>query len=734
LRNARNFDGHIFPQHPVAHLHVEALAQPRSHIGSLSVDVPVTVRPVDGDIAVGDGGGHLALQRDGEYIAGIKVVAEQGTDVGGIVETVDIGGHQTYPSPQVPALGVHRSSCQRQRQCHPRCCRFHRPSEDIEYGTTARIIGPFATNRKSMKSHLSQLLSSAVQTLQGQGDLPADTRPAINLERTRDRQHGDFASNLAMVLSKAAGTKPRHLAEKLVAALPASQQVTRVEVAGPGFINFFLSPAAYYATCNQILEQKQQYGRSDLGQGKSVQVEFVSANPTGPLHVGHGRGAAYGATVADLLEAIGYRVHREYYVNDAGRQMDILAASVYLRYLDLCGEPLTFPANGYKGDYVWDIAASLHRKHGDALCHTAAEVFLAVPADEPQGGDKEAHIDGLINRVKSLLGDHYREAFNLGLDSILENIRRDLEEFGVHYDEWFSERSLTSNGSVQRAIQRLKDSGHAYQDKGALWFRSTDYGDEKDRVVVRENGQTTYFASDIAYHMNKLERGYDRVIDIWGADHHGYVPRVKAALAALGDDPDKLDVLLVQFAILYRGGQKVQMSTRSGEFVTLRELRHEVGNDAARFFYVMRKCEQHMDFDLDLAKSQSSDNPVYYIQYAHARVASVFRQLDGKGIAWDRANGSSKLQRLTETHEDALLVSLSRYPEIVEAAAVGHEPHQLAHFLRDLANEFHTYYNAHQFLVEEKDVRDARLNLIEATRQVLANGLQLLGVSAPDSM
>jgi len=586
-----------------------------------------------------------------------------------------------------------------------------------------------------MKSLLSQLLSDAVQTLQAQGDLPDDTAIAISLERTRDRQHGDFASNLAMVLCKAARSKPRDLAEKLVAALPASNAVTRIEIAGPGFINFFLSPAAYHAAVGDILEQQAEYGRSDLGQGKSVQVEFVSANPTGPLHVGHGRGAAYGATVADLLAAVGYNVHREYYVNDAGRQMDILATSVYLRYLELCGEELVFPANGYQGDYVWDIGASLHRQHGDALRYPASELFQGVPDDEPAGGDKEAHIDGLINRAKELLDENrYREVFDLGLNTILDNIRRDLEGFGVHYDEWFSERSLTSNGAVDRAIQRLKDTGYLYKDKGALWFRSTDFGDEKDRVVVRDNGQTTYFASDIAYHMNKLERGYARVIDIWGADHHGYVPRVKAALTALGDDAGKLDVLLVQFAVLYRGGEKVQMSTRSGEFVTLRELRHEVGNDAARFFYVMRKCEQHMDFDLDLAKSQSNDNPVYYIQYAHARVASVFRQMEEKGIQWDPVNGKAQLPRLKESHEDALLVSLSRYPEIVEAAAVGHEPHQLVHFLRDLANEFHTYYNAHQFLVDDADLRDARLNLIKATQQVIANGLGLLGVSAPDSM
>jgi len=600
-----------------------------------------------------------------------------------------------------------------------------------------------------MKHHLSQLLSEAVQTLKARGDLPEDLSIEIGLERTRDRKHGDFASNLAMVLCKLArskvnrlearegplGGKPRDLAEKLVAALPDSDLVTKVDIAGPGFINFFLSPAAYHTTITQVLEQGDRYGRSNIGQGKSIQVEFVSANPTGPLHVGHGRGAAYGATVADLLAATGYQVHREYYVNDAGRQMDILATSVYLRYLDLCGEEAVFPANGYKGDYVWDVAASLHRKHGDALRHTAAEVFADIPADEPDGGDKELHIDALIQRCKDLLGaEHYRESFDLGLNSILENIRRDLEEFGVHYDDWFSERSLTETGLVESAVQRLTEAGHIYEKKGALWFRSTDFGDEKDRVVVRDNGQSTYFASDIAYHMNKLERGYDRVIDVWGADHHGYVPRVKAALTAIGDDADKLDVLLVQFAVLYRGGKKVQMSTRSGEFVTLRELRNEVGNDAARFFYVMRKCEQHMDFDLDLAKSQSSDNPVYYIQYAHARIASVLRQMPDKGMQWDREMGAQNLHQLDEAHEDALMVNLSRYPEIVEAAAINHEPHAVAHYLRDLANDFHTYYNAHQFLIEDPALRNARLNLIQATGQVIANGLKLLGVTAPDSM
>ena len=428
-------------------------------------------------------------------------------------------------------------------------------------------------------------------------------------------------------------------------------------------------------------------------------------------------------------------MHREYYVNDAGRQMDILAASVWLRYLELCGEAVVFPANAYRGDYVWDIAGTLHREHGDAYHVPVAHVFDGLPPDEPAGGDKERYIDAVIARARELLGDNrYRFVFELGLNTILEDIRDDLREFGVVYDEWYSERSLSERGAVQRAIERLRDAGQLYERDGALWFRSTAFGDEKDRVVVRENGQTTYFASDIAYHMDKLERGFDRVIDVWGADHHGYVPRVKAALQALGDDPERLDVRLVQFATLYRGGEKVQMSTRSGEFVTLRQLRKEVGRDAARFFYVMRKSEQHLDFDLDLAKSRSSDNPVYYVQYAHARVASVLRQLAERGLERHPERGLAALGRLTESQEQALLTGVARYPEVVESAALAHEPHQLVHFLREVANDFHVYYTTHQFLVEDGDLRDARLALVLAVQQVLGNGLRLLGVSAPEAM
>lgn len=586
-----------------------------------------------------------------------------------------------------------------------------------------------------MKHYLEQLVSQSLATLRDSGGLPVDAPERIQIDRTRDKSHGDFACNIALILAKDAGRKPRELAQEIVDGLPESNLLTKAEVAGPGFVNFFLSADAYHEVVGNILELAERYGRSDIGAGQRVQVEFVSANPTGPLHVGHGRGAAYGAAVADLLAAAGFEVHREYYVNDAGRQMDILAASVWLRYLELCGEEIRFPANGYRGDYVWDIAATLHRTRGEAFRHPAAAVFEGLPADEADGGDKEEYIDAVIERARTLLGaDGYREVFDAGLKTILDDIRQDLHEFGVDYQEWFSERSLTENGAVDRVTERLRQAGHLYEQDGAQWFRSTDFGDEKDRVVVRDNGQRTYFASDIAYHADKLERGYDRVIDVWGADHHGYVPRVRAAMRALGDDDAKLDVLLVQFAILYRGGEKAQMSTRSGEFVTLRELRDEVGNDAARFFYVMRKCEQHLDFDLDLAKSQSADNPVYYVQYAHARVCSVLRQLQEKGLHRSVQRGQENLHLLGESHEQDLMSTLSRFPEVVENAAIQHEPHQLAHYLRELANDFHTYYNAHQFLVEDDGLRDARLNLILAVRQVIANGLGLLGVSAPETM
>ncbi len=585
-----------------------------------------------------------------------------------------------------------------------------------------------------MQRHLQELIAQALRKLD---DLPDTACADIQIGRTRDRRHGDFACNIALTLARQAKCAPRDLAARICAALPDSPRLTRVEIAGPGFINFTVTAASRQGVVARVLEEGEDYGRNDFGAGRRILIEFVSANPTGPLHVGHGRGAAYGAAVADLLETCGYQVEREYYVNDAGRQMAILACSVWLRYLEQCGEGITFPSNAYRGDYIQRIATDLRQTHGDRFRHPAASVMADLPADadDDGNGDKEAHIDALIERCRQLLSDDdYALLFAASIDDILADIRDDLADFGVHYQRWFREQSLLDSGQVEAVIGRLREAGHLYEKDGAWWFRSTDFGDEKDRVVIRDNGQLTYFATDIAYHADKYERGYDAMIDIWGADHHGYVPRVRAAIEALALASDALEVLLVQFAVLYRSGEKVQMSTRSGQFVTLRELRAEVGNDAARFFYVMRKCEQHMDFDLDLARSQSNENPVYYIQYAHARVCSVLRQLGERDLGWDRARGLSALDLLQTDHEQALLTALENYPEVVLAAGKNREPHQIAYFLRELAHRLHTYYNASQFLVDDDALRDARLCLIIATRQVLANGLGLLAVSAPESM
>ena len=586
-----------------------------------------------------------------------------------------------------------------------------------------------------MKNQLAELLEQALAALRQDGTLPTEAVVDIQIDRGRANAHGDYSTNIAMQLAKPARRPPRELAQLIVNALPRHQYIERVEVAGPGFINFFLTSAAAFAVIPEIIEAGARYGLSRIGADRQVLLEFVSANPTGPLHVGHGRGAAFGAALGNLLTSAGFRVRREYYINDAGRQMDILALSVLVRYLEACGENVRFPDNGYRGDYIRHIADDLHTRQGERFRIAGNEITQALPADASQGGDQEEYVDALIRRAKTLLGEPaYREVQQTALQSILADIRADLQEFGVSYDEWFSERALLSGGAVERAIERLSSMGHLYTDAGALWFRSSAFGDEKDRVVRRSDGQITYFASDIAYHIDKLERGFDCAIDIWGADHHGYVARIQAALAALGYAPQRLEIRLVQFAILYRGSQRLSMSTRSGEFVTLRALREEVGNDAARFFYVMRRPEQHLDFDLDLAKSQSNDNPVYYIQYAHARICSVMRQLAERGGSHDPALGLQAIEHLTEAHERQLLAQLGRYPELVETAALAHEPHQLGHYLRELANAFHTYYNAHPFLVDNSKLRNARLNLIIATRQVLHNGLTILGVSAPQSM
>ena len=582
-----------------------------------------------------------------------------------------------------------------------------------------------------MKDQLQDLIKKCIQDLISKGIL-IEMPPNVRLDHTKDNSHGDYATNIALMLSKQAKMNPVDLAKIIVDQLEESNFINKIEIAGPGFINFFISDESSSSVVSEIIDQGALYGSSEIGQGKKVLLEYVSANPTGPLHVGHGRGAAYGATISNLLRAIGFKVDNEYYVNDAGRQMDILAVSIYLRYLSLCGDNLRFPDNGYQGQYIKDIAQVIYDTSGEEFYKKLDLIFANVSKDGSEGGDKESHIDGLIENSKSILGDSFRAIFQVGIESILGGIKSDLSEFGVVFEKWFSEQSLIDTGLSESCISKLKESQKVYEKDGALWFKTTNYGDEKDRVVVRDNGNHTYFASDIAYHFDKFERGYDKIINVWGADHHGYISRVKASIDALGHSPDKLEILLVQFANLYRGGSKVQMSTRSGSFVTLEDLRKEVGNDAARFFYILRKSEQHMDFDLDLAKSKTNENPVYYIQYAHARICSVFRQANEKEMEVDHSQANLSL--LTEGIEKNIIKELSRYKSVLESSALQYEPHQLAYYLRDLSTHFHSYYNACKFIVEDKHLTQARLSLIHATRQILINGLSILGVSAPESM
>ena len=601
---------------------------------------------------------------------------------------------------------------------------------------------------------LASLFDDAINVLKQQGTLPADWQNNSQITRTKDASHGDFASNIAMTAAKVAKTNPRALAEKIVQALPDNKDIRQVDIAGPGFINVFLNADAKFAVLSDIFARQDRFGLSEQFTGQKVQVEFVSANPTSSLHVGHGRGAAFGMSVANLLEAVGYDVTREYYVNDAGRQMDILATSTYLRYLEANGETIIFPVNGYQGDYVRDIANTVKNQHGDSYVHPFAQVANDVPVDATfdtnadgekvlLSGDKEAHIDSLIANSKALLGDGYALFLNAALTSILADIKDDLNDFGVSYQCWFSERSI--DAEIEPVLQLLDDKGYLYEKDGNIWFKSTDFGDEKDRVVRRANGQSTYFASDIAYHKNKFDRGFDKVVNVWGADHHGYVPRVKAALLALGIDAERLDVVLVQFVALWRGAEKVQMSSRSGKFVTLRELRQEVGNDAARFYYVARKPEVHVDFDLELAKSQSKDNLVYYIQYAHARVCRVLEKLAASGLNVDDAIGAEQQSLLTAPAEEEVIKLLAAYPTTLLRAATGYEPHILTNYLKELAALFHGWYDSNRILPlsltsgetptqAEMDMMQARLRLSKAVRQVLANGLGLLGLSAPTSM
>lgn len=560
-----------------------------------------------------------------------------------------------------------------------------------------------------MKGKLQKIVQDSLNTLNLQSN-------NIRIDHTKDKTQGDFATNIAMVLCKQVQISPKDLAQQIIDNIAKNDIINTIEVAGPGFINFFMNSAASNSVISDILENADNFGINTPNSKDRILLEFVSANPTGPLHVGHGRGAAYGASVANLLRSVGHNVDCEYYVNDAGRQMDILATSVYLRYI----ETDKFPDNGYKGDYILKISAKINNIE-------KIDIFNNICLDAKDGGDKEQHIDDLIANCKQSLGADYKKIFNLAIKYILQLIKDDLTDFGVEYQRWFSEQSLIDDNLSQNIIKKLENSNHIYQKDGAKWFKTTDFGDEKDRVVVRKNGLHTYFASDIAYHLDKFERGYDKIINVWGADHHGYIARIKASISALNHDPEKLEILLVQFANLYLNGEKIAMSTRNGSFVELKELREEIGNDCARFFYIMRKSDQHMDFDLDLAKSRTNENPVFYIQYAHARICSVLAKVTTK-------NGTIDFALLNLEVEKELIKELGKYTRVLELSAKNYEPHLLAYYLRDLAGKFHSYYNNSEFLVNNVNLQTTRISLITATKQILKNGLNILGVSAAKKM
>jgi len=590
-----------------------------------------------------------------------------------------------------------------------------------------------------VKNDLQHLLQGALKSLEG-SLLPQSVDPSwVTVDRTRDAQHGDFASNIAMRLAKSVGRNPRELATAIIAALPANELVTKAEVAGAGFINFFLAKDLFAKELLRVHREGENYGRANPHTRRKVLLEFVSANPTGPMHVGHGRQAAFGDALGRLLAAAGDDVTREYYINDAGRQTEILAVSVWLRYLEVCGETLVFPQNGYRGDYLLPVAKEFHARLGTIWHRPAATVFANLPPDAP-AGDKDQYIDALIARGRELLGaDHWQTLLQRSIDAMLAEIRDDLDGYGVHFDKWTSEREFNASGAIDRALERLRKADLLYTKDGAQWFRATRFGDDEDRVVVRDNGVTTYFASDIAYHLEKRERGFDTLINIFGADHHGYITRLRGGLQAFGHPGECLEVLLIQLVALYRNGEKLSMGKREANFVTLRQLRAEVGNDACRIFYLMRSNDQSLDFDLELAKSKSNENPVFYIQYAHARVASVMKELAARSLTYDPKTAENIVTAqgatlLAGAHAEAMLSCLSRYPEVIQQAAAQRAPHALVHYLKDLATTLHAFYNAERILVPEDDLRHARVYALLAVQQALRNGLGILGASAPETM
>jgi arginyl-tRNA synthetase len=554
-----------------------------------------------------------------------------------------------------------------------------------------------------MRNKVLTALKDALNILISKGELPdIQIHASHQLTQPKEKKYGDFASNLALVTASSLKRPPRELAASIAAALKDNPVFARVEVAGPGFINFFISPGQWQKRLLDICGAGQSYGESGAGQNKKVLVEFVSANPTGPLHVGHGRGAAVGDSLARIMKAAGFDVEKEYYINDVGNQMNTLGASVYLRYQALFGREVVFPKEYYQGDYITGIARKIAGSHG--------EVFLGMPMEE-------------------CLSFFTKEA----VDDISAGIRKDLDDFGVDFDTWFSERIIHDSGLLDGTIERLIQTGHIYESEGALWFKTTAFGDEKDRVVRRSNGVLTYFAADMAYHRHKLERNYDLLVDIWGADHHGYVPRIKAAVMALGYPEDRLKVVLVQFVSLIEGGETISMSTRSGEFVTLREVLDEVGRDAARFMFLTRKSDSQLDFDLALARKQGQENPVYYVQYAHARLSSILKNAQEQGL-WPKDVEHADAGLLDTPEDLDLIKHLDAFPQVVQESAMALEPHRVSYYLTELAALFHNYYTKNRFICEDRGLTCARLLLAEATRQVLKKALGLLGVSAPEQM
>lgn len=585
-----------------------------------------------------------------------------------------------------------------------------------------------------MKNDLIRILKTVLKEIGKENGIDFSNKK-VSIQENKEKAHGDYASNLAMVIAKDLSQSPREVAEKITSLLPSEEWIEKVNIAGPGFINFYLKKDTHNEVLMRIEESAKSFGSNNSGNGERVLIEYVSSNPTGPLHVGHGRGAAFGSVLSELLRIVGYKVDEEYYVNDHGRQMNILTISTWLRYLQQNGQELEFSKKGYQGEYVEQLAKELLKEESTKYNLKENESDLQ---ELLQSQETEEDLDNLIKWGKSFLQENFEEIREFSLRAIMISIKEDLKLFGVNHNLWFNESSMYFNKvglpDIDKSIKLLDDSGFLYEKEEALWFKSTEFGDDKDRVVKRANGDNTYFASDISYHLDKYDRGYKRIINVWGADHHGYLPRVSAAMEALGKNQDMLEVVFIQFANLLRNGEKVSMSTRGGEFIPLMELIEEVSSEAARFFYINRKADQHLDFDLDLAKSQTKDNPLYYIQYAHARICGVFETLKKEGRKLNQDLGLDNLDLLNLDKEIEIQKMLLQYPEVISRAAEHSEPHLICYYLKDLSGLFHSYYNSERFLVDNDKLMNSRLFLLKGTKQVISNGLEILGIAAPESM